>query len=450
MAQPFGVGDVVGGRYRITHHVVTSADQDIIFQAVDQVLDREVSVLLASRANAKQVATSAKELATGERASEVQVLDLGLSAERTYLISTMVNPNQLLDLVIPDSAPYVEPYFTDSLGSELFGQSREMQPQTYDDDAEYYARLQADLASAAEPGRRLPGLPRRRPAFLDKVTSEHADPKPQSPLPPPPAPADQSDDSGLSDSESSSASAETEPEHPDQASEESRTPFSLRTDLQLVTADPSADAHDDVLEALYAWAPKEDDGSPDSRPIPQVGAPEPAPAASERSAAQSASDAPIYEQAPSVPIDTLAAGAGSGAAAPTQPARVPGAADPEGEEIIDDPPAEPDATFDPRHSSETQHRHSGSLPPPPPTTDDADSAGGAGTEQDAASFTSLIRAVPPRTSTSFPAPHGSSENRASAEPSEAEEPRGPVKWVSAAVLVILVLIAAIILFIQLS
>lgn len=57
MAQPFGVGDVLGGRYRVTHHVVTSADQDIIFQAVDEVLDREVSVLLASRANAKQVAT---------------------------------------------------------------------------------------------------------------------------------------------------------------------------------------------------------------------------------------------------------------------------------------------------------------------------------------------------------------------------------------------------------
>src|SRR5699024_223682 len=110
-----------------------------------------------------------------------------------------------------DSAPYVEPYFTDSLGSELFGQSREMQPQTYDDDAEYYARLQADLANAAEPGIRLPGLPRRRPAFLDKVTSEHGEPKPQSPLPPPPAPADQSAEAGPGDSESSSASGQAQP-----------------------------------------------------------------------------------------------------------------------------------------------------------------------------------------------------------------------------------------------
>ncbi|WP_219994912.1 hypothetical protein, partial [Proteus mirabilis] len=112
-------------------HVVTSADQDIVFQATDQVLGREVSVLLASRSNAKQVATSAKELATDERHSEVEVLDLGLAEDRTFLISTLVDPNDLLDLVVPDTAPFVEPYYTDSLGSELFGRSREMQPQTY-------------------------------------------------------------------------------------------------------------------------------------------------------------------------------------------------------------------------------------------------------------------------------------------------------------------------------
>ena len=105
MAQPFGVGDVVGGRYRITHHVVTSADQDIVFQASDEVRDRDVSILLASRSNAKQVATSARELATGARDSDVQVLDLGLAEERTYLISSLVDPNTLLDLVVPDTAP---------------------------------------------------------------------------------------------------------------------------------------------------------------------------------------------------------------------------------------------------------------------------------------------------------------------------------------------------------
>ncbi|GAB3182786.1 hypothetical protein GCM10027060_16250 [Nesterenkonia halophila] len=175
MAQPFGVGDVVSGRYRITHHVVTSADQDIVFQAVDQVLSRDVSVLLASPANAKQVAISARELATGDRTSEVQVLDLGLSADRTYLISTLTHPNDLLDLVVPDAAPYVEPFFTDSLGQELFGQSRVMEPETYADDEEYYAELQDHLAESddvpeeetEDAGTR---FRRGRPAFLSRVS----------------------------------------------------------------------------------------------------------------------------------------------------------------------------------------------------------------------------------------------------------------------------------------
>ena len=170
MAQPFGVGDVVGGRYRITHHVVTSADQDIVFQGIDQVLSREVSILLAATSNAKQVATSAKELAAGERESGVQVLDLGLAGDRTYLISSLIDPNALLDLVVPDAAPYVEPFFTDSLGSELFGQSRVMEPETYEDDAEYYAGLHGLSGEETEDaGAR---YRKRRPAFLDKVSDQ--------------------------------------------------------------------------------------------------------------------------------------------------------------------------------------------------------------------------------------------------------------------------------------
>lgn len=424
MAQPFGVGDVVGGRYRITHHVVTSADQDVIFQAVDQVLDREVSVLLASRANAKQVATSAKELATGERASDVQVLDLGLSAERTYLIAPVVNPNQLMDLVIPDSAPYVEPYFTDSLGSELFGQSREMQPQTYHDDAEYYAHLQADLASSPEPGRRLPGLPRRRPSFLDKVTADHAEPEPQASQSPPPAPEDQ--------------------------------PFSLSTDLDLVETDPRADVDGDVIEALFAWAPKADSPGPDSKPAESVQAPGDAAAESGVSAWRADSDEHIDEQAPSVPISTLSASTSD----QVRPSVTPGVADPQGEEVIDDPPAEPDPIFDPQPGADWQQQASGSLPPPPHTPTPAASAEQSRTApQEEPSFTSLIKAVPPRTSTpfpapNFPAPEGVSQDRSSssssATASENSDARTSLWWVSAAVLAILVVAAAVILFIQLN
>ena len=39
MPQPIAVGAVLGGRYRITQHVVTSADQDMVFLGTDQVLN---------------------------------------------------------------------------------------------------------------------------------------------------------------------------------------------------------------------------------------------------------------------------------------------------------------------------------------------------------------------------------------------------------------------------
>ena len=44
MSQPISVGAVLGGRYRITEHVVTSADQDMVFLGTDQVLNRRVTV----------------------------------------------------------------------------------------------------------------------------------------------------------------------------------------------------------------------------------------------------------------------------------------------------------------------------------------------------------------------------------------------------------------------
>ena len=128
MPQPISVGAVLGGRYRITEHVVTSADQDMVFLGADQVLNRRVTVLVASRENATQVASSARELATGERTDDVQVLDLGLSEGRTYLIAGGgPDPDVLLGLAYPQEV-YVEPFQTDTLGSEIFGESRTEDP----------------------------------------------------------------------------------------------------------------------------------------------------------------------------------------------------------------------------------------------------------------------------------------------------------------------------------
>ena len=163
MPQPIAVGAVLGGRYRITQHVVTSADQDMVFLGTDQVLNRRVTVLVASRENATQVASSARELATGERTDDVQVLDLGLSEGRTYLIAGGdPDPDVLLGLAYPQEL-YVEPFQTDSLGSELFGESRTGDPHAYDDDEAYYTDLDRRLRADEDEAQ-------RRPGFLNRLS----------------------------------------------------------------------------------------------------------------------------------------------------------------------------------------------------------------------------------------------------------------------------------------
>ncbi|WP_160668648.1 ABC transporter substrate-binding protein [Pseudarthrobacter sp. ATCC 49987] len=132
MSHPIDVGSVLGGRYKVTATVLTSHDQDLVLDGVDQVLNRSVSILVAGPGNADQVAQSAREVATGERPGSVQILDLGVSDDTTYLITNHTSAADLLDLVVSSNPPYVEPFFTDTLGSEIFGQPRSNEPETYD------------------------------------------------------------------------------------------------------------------------------------------------------------------------------------------------------------------------------------------------------------------------------------------------------------------------------
>ncbi|MCQ2000153.1 discoidin domain-containing protein [Arthrobacter zhaoxinii] len=134
MPQSVDVGSVLGGRYKVTARVLASAEQDLVLDGVDQVLNRSVSILVAAPVNASQVSASAREIATGERYGNVQVLDLGVSDGRTYLVTNDANAADLLDLVIERDAPYVEPFFTDTLGSEIFGMPRSREPETDGED----------------------------------------------------------------------------------------------------------------------------------------------------------------------------------------------------------------------------------------------------------------------------------------------------------------------------
>ena len=178
MSHPIDVGSVLGGRYKVTATVLTSHDQDLVLDGVDQVLNRAVSILVAGPGNADQVAQSAREVATGERPGNVQILDLGVSEATTYLITNHTSAADLLDLVVSSNPPYVEPFFTDTLGSEIFGQPRSQEPETYDGlydeeevDADYinYGRDQQaspGVAPAAQPvsPARVPSRPGTSPA----------------------------------------------------------------------------------------------------------------------------------------------------------------------------------------------------------------------------------------------------------------------------------------------
>lgn len=170
MSHPIDVGSVLGGRYKVTATVLTSHDQDLVLDGVDQVLNRPVSILVAGPGNAEQVAKSAREVATGERPGHVQILDLGVSDSTTYLITNHSSAPDLLDLVVATNPPYVEPFFTDTLGSEIFGQARSHEPETYDGlyddeehDAEYisYDEVEPTPAGESLPDAAAPADPRR-------------------------------------------------------------------------------------------------------------------------------------------------------------------------------------------------------------------------------------------------------------------------------------------------
>jgi hypothetical protein len=194
VSHPIDVGSVLGGRYKVTATVLTSHDQDLVLDGVDQVLNRPVSILVAGPGNADQVAQSAREVATGERPGSVQILDLGVSESTTYLITNHTSAADLLDLVVSSSPPYVEPFFTDTLGSEIFGQARSHEPETYDglyDDEEVdagyidYGQTQTGAGqppvSPAPPPGGVPSRPAAAPAAATGMAAAAAARAPKAP-----------------------------------------------------------------------------------------------------------------------------------------------------------------------------------------------------------------------------------------------------------------------------
>lgn len=142
MPQPIDVGSILGSRYKVTGRILASAENDVILDGLDQVLNRPVSILVSAVENSANLTQSAREVATGARISNVSILDLGVQDNATYLIAARTSPADLLDLVVPTEPQedvYQEPFFTDTLGTEIFGRARDAAPvggpYVYDDNS---------------------------------------------------------------------------------------------------------------------------------------------------------------------------------------------------------------------------------------------------------------------------------------------------------------------------
>lgn len=261
MSQPIDVGTVLGGRYQVTELVLTSADGDAVLGGMDQVLNRAVSILVAAPENASQVATSAREIATGERYGIMQVLDLGISDGSTYLITNTASPADLLDLVIQRDAPFVEPFYTDTLGSEIFGVTRSAEPEVYEDEDEYWEELQANEERnvGGRMAKRLTGLTNRLGRGKKDGGEGTAGQSPSVA----PHEEDASVDRQARDGEGSipTAAAPAVPQRPQQAP---RTP---KTEAHPV-APPQTD-QDGPSQRVSHWGAADEDAAPENAPSPE-------------------------------------------------------------------------------------------------------------------------------------------------------------------------------------
>lgn len=120
MTQAIQLGTVLGGRYKVTAQIVTTAAHDQVLDGKDQVLERKVSILVASADRSDLLIENARDLATGSRAGSLQVLDLGQSDDVTYLITSHAQANDLLDLLLTENQEDESSEY-EELGGEIFG-----------------------------------------------------------------------------------------------------------------------------------------------------------------------------------------------------------------------------------------------------------------------------------------------------------------------------------------
>lgn len=131
MSQQIPVGSVLGGRYEITAHIIITAESDMVLEGTDQILNRKVSVVVASPSRSALLEANSRALATNARGN-IQILDLGITPEGSrYLVTSHTRPDTLLDTLLVEN--HALSNAEDALGTEIFGDSESgSSPNTYE------------------------------------------------------------------------------------------------------------------------------------------------------------------------------------------------------------------------------------------------------------------------------------------------------------------------------
>lgn len=131
MSQQIPVGSVLGGRYEITAHIIITAESDMVLEGIDQILNRKVSIVVASPSRSALLEANSRALATNSRGN-IQILDLGITPEGSrYLVTSHTRPDTLLDTLLVEN--HALSNAEDALGTEIFGGSdAERSPNSYE------------------------------------------------------------------------------------------------------------------------------------------------------------------------------------------------------------------------------------------------------------------------------------------------------------------------------
>lgn len=131
MSQQIPVGSVLGGRYEITAHIIITAESDMVLEGIDQILNRKVSIVVASPSRSALLEANSRALAANSRGN-IQILDLGITPEGSrYLVTSHTRPDTLLDTLLVEN--HALSNAEDALGTEIFGDSdAERSPNSYE------------------------------------------------------------------------------------------------------------------------------------------------------------------------------------------------------------------------------------------------------------------------------------------------------------------------------